>query len=137
MPHGYIHKLLLIMNLTTILLVVTMLQVSAAGFAQRITFVQKDATLKQIFTEIHRQTGYSVLLSGTEAQSDQRIDADFKDASLEQVLKAVLKNQSVDFTIEDKMIVIRDKSLSFLDKLIGVITAINVHGKVVDAKVRP
>lgn len=137
MPHGYIHKLLLIMNLTTILLVVTMLQVSAAGFAQRITFVQKDATLKQIFTEIQRQTGYSVLLSGTEAQSDQRIDADFKDASLEQVLKTVLKNQSVDFTIEDKMIVIRDKSLSFLDKIIGVITAINVHGKVVDAKGSP
>lgn len=108
-PPGYIPKLLWTMKLTTILLLVSMLQVSATGVAQKITFVKKNATLKQVFTEIHKQTGYSVLLSGTKAKGDQRVDANFNNASLDEVLKKLFENQAVEYTIEDKMIVIRDK----------------------------
>ncbi|WP_449436769.1 hypothetical protein [Pedobacter steynii] len=37
----YINKLLLIMRLTTVILIATIMQVSAVGFAQRITLSEK------------------------------------------------------------------------------------------------
>jgi TonB-linked SusC/RagA family outer membrane protein len=134
-PQGYIHKFLLIMKLTTVLLIVTMLQVSAAGLAQTVTFIKKDVTLKQIFTEINKQTGYSVLLSGAKAKSNQRIDANFNHASLDDVLKIVLENQSLDYVIEDKMIVIRDKEKTFIDKIKDAFTrdsTLLVTGRVIN-----
>lgn len=127
-PQGCIHKFLLIINpyrsrrgkiaqrklimrvnLTTVLLIATMLQISAAGFAQSITFVRKNVTLKQVFAEINRQTGYNVLISGVSANTSRHIDVNFKNTPLEEALKKVLENQQFDYIIEDKMIVVRDK----------------------------
>ena len=48
----YARKLLLIMRLTTVILLATLLQVSAAGFAQRITLVRKKATLESVLKDI-------------------------------------------------------------------------------------
>jgi TonB-dependent SusC/RagA subfamily outer membrane receptor len=108
-PSGSIPKFLLIMKLTTILLIVTFVQVSAAGFAQKITYVNKNASLKQVFAEIYKQTGYSILWTTQNVKSDQMINANFKDTSLEEVLERCLANQPLVFTIRDKMIVIRQK----------------------------
>ncbi|GGH01436.1 SusC/RagA family TonB-linked outer membrane protein [Mucilaginibacter phyllosphaerae] len=97
------------MKLTTVLLIAAILQVSAAGFAQKITFVKSNSTLKQLFTQINKQTGYSVLLSGTGVKGNQNINANFKNTPLETVLKTVIGNRPVEYIIEEQTIVIRDK----------------------------
>lgn len=43
----HIHKLLLMMRLTTIIILITIMQVSANSFAQRITLSEKKQALKQ------------------------------------------------------------------------------------------
>jgi TonB-linked SusC/RagA family outer membrane protein len=140
-PPGCINKFLLVMKLTTVLLIATFVQVSAAGFAQKVTFIKKDATLKQVFNEVYKQTGYSVFWTGTKAKNDLHVDADFKDASLEDVLKKSLENQPLDFTIEDKMIVIKEKEPSFFDNLKNKIKTelaqVTVTGKVNDETGQP
>lgn len=133
-PPGYIQKILLIMKLTTVLLVATLLQVSAAGLAQKVTFVKKEATLKQVFNEVYKQTGYSIFWSGTKARNSIQVNANFKDSSLDAVLKKSLENQPLDYTIENRMIVIREKLPSFLDNVIELFNAEDFNGRVVDEK---
>ena len=98
------------MKLTAILLLtVTFLQVSAAGLAQKITYVHKQATLKQVFDEIHKQTGYSILWSSQNVNPAELFDANFKNAALTEVLDKCLANQEAGYTIEGKTVVIRKK----------------------------
>lgn len=106
-PVGYIHKFLLIMKLTTIILIVTFLHVSAAGIAQKITYKNNSASLEQIFKEIRKQTGYNVLVSSNKIKDVQPQAVNFEDASLKEVLDMALKGQPLTYNIEDKTILIR------------------------------
>ncbi|RZL44346.1 MAG: hypothetical protein EOO93_28110, partial [Pedobacter sp.] len=58
-PPDYIRKFFLIMRIATVIIFSVLMQVSANGMAQRLTLNQKGATLKQIFIEINKQTGYN------------------------------------------------------------------------------
>lgn len=106
-PVGYIHKFLLIMRLTTIIIIVTFLHVSAASVAQKITYKNNSASLEQIFKQIRKQTGYNVLVSSNKIKNAQPQQVDFQDASLTEVLDKTLKGQSLAYTIEDKTVLIR------------------------------
>jgi TonB-linked SusC/RagA family outer membrane protein len=137
---AYKSNFLLIMKLTSFLLLVMLLQVRAAGYGQKITFVKKDATLSQIFSEIYRQTGYGVLSSGYERQGAQRVGANFHDASLDAVLNACLGKLQLEYLIEDKMIVIRDKTLPIPatpETNPKADTGFLVTGRIVDAQHQP
>src|SRR5215217_1809246 len=58
LPSGYAYKLLLIMRLTTVLLIATIMQVSASGLAQKITINKKNAPIDEVINEIRKQSGY-------------------------------------------------------------------------------
>src|SRR5438067_10668016 len=92
MPSGYIKKFLLIMKMTSFRLMLAFMQVSAAVFSQKITYVNKDATLKQVFKQINKQTGYNIFWSPKSINSNHKIDAAFKNASIDQVLATCLKD---------------------------------------------
>ena len=51
-------KSLLIMKFIAILLFATGLQVSATGYSQTITLAQNNVSLKKVFREIEKQSGY-------------------------------------------------------------------------------
>jgi TonB-linked SusC/RagA family outer membrane protein len=130
-------KILLIMRLTTVLLIATMLQVSAAGFAQKVTFSAKKGSLEKLFKEIKMQTGYNVIWNIARIDASRPITVNFKNAPLEVVLKESLKGQSLDYTIERKTIVIKDEEKSILDRIASAFTAIDVKGKVIDENGKP
>ncbi|MFC0514778.1 TonB-dependent receptor [Mucilaginibacter angelicae] len=94
------------MKITTFLLFLVFMQASATVFSQSITFKQNDATLKDIFSEINKQTGYNVFWSYANIKNIGRQDVDFRNTSLEEVLKATLKNTQLTFTIEGKTVII-------------------------------
>ncbi|MEJ2884602.1 SusC/RagA family TonB-linked outer membrane protein [Pedobacter sp. GR22-6] len=127
-------KILLIMRLTTVILIVAIMQVSASGFAQKVTFKAKAGSLKQLFTEIKKQTGYNVVWKTDELNSAKPINVDFVNTALEDVLKISLSNQSLDYTIEKKTIVIRQKEPSLLDRVISTFADIDVRGRILDEK---
>ncbi|WP_316814496.1 TonB-dependent receptor [Pedobacter nyackensis] len=120
------------MKLTVVLLITTFMQVSAIGFAQKITYQKKNASLKEILNEINKQTGYSIVWSAKKVKNLKMLDVDFKNASLDEVLETCLKNQALTYAIEDNVLVIRAKEKSIWENLFNVMNFIDLKGKVVD-----
>lgn len=131
-PYGCINKFLLAMKLTTVLLVVTLLQVSAAGFAQKVNYVKKDATLKQVFNQIYKQTSYSILWTAQNIKVNRTIDANFHNAPLEEVLSACFEGQHLTYTIADKTIVIKEQHDD--NSSVSPAPVVQITGTVVDEK---
>jgi TonB-linked SusC/RagA family outer membrane protein len=137
-PQGYINKILLVMRLTTVLLLATFLHVSATGLAQNINFKQKNASFEQIVKEIRLQTGYNVLVSSNKIKSIGPQDVNFRNTPLLEVLRTALKDQALTFEIDDRTVLIKEKTPSFLDKVVDAfIPPIDVRGTVLDENGMP
>lgn len=136
-PPGYIHKLLLIMKLTTIILITTLLQVSASSFGQKITMTGKNVSIDKIFREIKKQTGFDVLISTTKFKTTHKVDANFTNASLIKVMDKVVQGTDLSYTIEDRNIVIQEKAKSLFNQELKTTAVIDIFGKVVDEDNRP
>ena len=111
-PGRHIPQILRIMKLTAILLFVTIMQVSAVTYAQKITLNQSKVTIKQIFKEIKKQTGYDVFYLPEMLDASQSINANFKDTPVEQVISKVIEGHPLTFIIDEKTIVIKKKKTS-------------------------
>lgn len=105
-PGQHMPRLLLSMQLSTALLFATIMQVSAAGFGQRLTLKENGITIKQVFKEIKVQTGYDVLYQLGTVKDDKKINAVFSDTDLKEVLKQCLDGQQLDFKMYEKTIII-------------------------------
>ncbi len=106
-PSGYVKKFLFTMKIVLLIVFVACMQVSAAVYSQKITLKQDDITLKQVFKEINKQTGYNVFWSPKTINGSQKIKANFTDAPLEDVLKSALKGMPATFSVEDKTVIIK------------------------------
>ena len=136
-PHGYVSKLLLIMKLTTFILMISLMQVSAATFGQSLTLREKTASIEKIFTEIRKQTGYGVVIENTSFKTQSRVNADFLNTPLSSVMDRVLTGTDLTYTINDKTIIITQKEKSIIDRIVDYFLAIDVTGRVVDEKGEP
>ncbi len=128
----YIPKLLLIMKLVTVILLASLMQVSAASFGQLVTLKEKNVTLEKMFREIRLQSGYDVLLSTNKIKSTTTFNANFSNATIEEVMAKIISGNDLSYTIEDKTILIIPKEKSIIDKVIGYFVAVKVSGKVRD-----
>lgn len=128
-------KILLIMRLTTVILIAAIMQVSAAGFAQKVTFAAKDISLKQLFREIKKQTGYHVVWNGETLDGAKSVNVRFRETPLEEVLAVSLSGQPLTYIIEKKTIVIipAEKPVVKVTKTASIIVA----GKITDKFSRP
>ncbi len=122
-------------RLTTVILIATLMQVSAASLAQRVTINQKKTTLAKVFREIHRQTGYDFLYAKGLLDQKKLVDITVENEPLERVLEQVLLGQSLAYAIEDQMIVIKEKSL--VDRVLAYFSNIDVTGKLIDENRQP
>lgn len=121
-------------NLTTLLLTICIMQVCANGFAQKITLNRQNISLKQLFRELKKQTGYRVFYSDQKINDQEKFDANFKNVPLEQVLDHVLEIQNAKFSIKDKTIIVKKKETSIRP---GSSKNIDVVGRVTDEEGRP
>lgn len=136
-PKPLYHKILLIMRLTTVLLIASLMQVSAAGFAQRITLKQSNATLESVMKEIRKQTGYDYYYDTKIISATQKVNVSIRNASLEDALNNVLKDLPLDYEIEGKTISIHKKDRYFLERLAALFANIDIRGRVLDEKGLP
>ncbi len=130
MPPGYIPKLLLMMKLVTVILLASLMQVSAASFGQLVTLKEKNVTLEKLFKEIRTQSGYDVLLSTNKIKSTTLVNADFNNATIEVIMDKILSGKDLTYSIEDKTILIKPKDKTIFDKIVGYFAVIEVKGKV-------
>ena len=138
MPPGYIHKFLLIMRLATAIIIISLLQVSAATVAQNLTYAHRQTSITQIIKEIRKQTGLNVMASVDNLKNIPSIDVNFKNTPVSDVLNTYLAGQPLTFEMDNKLILIKEKPASMLDKtskLLGL--SADVTGKVIDSLGQP
>jgi TonB-linked SusC/RagA family outer membrane protein len=136
-PEGYIHKIWLIMRLTTVLFIATLMQVSAAGFGQKITIVKQHIALSEVFKEIRKQTGYNVLWQSDQVNTSKTVDLKIKNQDLIEALDLILNKHNLNYTIDEETITVTPKAPSFLEGLAERWAVIDVRGRVVDEKGDP
>ncbi|MFA4868629.1 MAG: TonB-dependent receptor [Pedobacter sp.] len=124
-------------KLTTVLLIATMMQVSAGGFAQKLTLNQSKITIKQLFKEIKKQTGYDVFYLPEMVKDNRKIPGNFSNTPLVDVMKKSLEGQGLIFTIFEKSIVVKKEEESLIDQFLSQFKKIDIQGKVLDGTNNP
>jgi len=131
----YVRKYLLIMKITTLILFVGLMHASATVFSQKVTIKSKNTTLQKVFTQISKQTGYNLFWSSQSIEDLPKVDVELENTSMEDALNAVLKGTPLEYTINNKSVVIKLKP-SAQKSLIAPLTIadITVTGTVRDSK---
>jgi len=125
-----------VMKLTTMLLLISALHLSAASFAQNVTINRHNATLETILNDIKMQTGYMFFY--TEKVSIKQTESiELTNVPLESALNIVLKSLNLNYTIVDKTIVINpgvaEKSADPPQPVITAPVPFKAEGKVIDS----
>lgn len=106
------HKLfrvLLTMKLSLLLLLFTFMQVYAEANAQEVSIRVKNAPLQSVFKLLKKQTGYDFLYASEDLNQAAAVTLDVKDKQLISVIEACLKNQPLDYEIQNTTVLIRKK----------------------------
>lgn len=131
-----------IMKLTTILLTVACLQLSAKGITQNVTISVKDAPLLTVLKAIKKQTGFTFLVTTKELKIARNVSITAQNLPIQEVLDLCFKDQPLTYTITGKLINIipRVRQVEKNDKT-GYATPlpanIDVSGKVTDENGAP
>jgi TonB-linked SusC/RagA family outer membrane protein len=115
------------MRLTTVILLATLMHVSATGLSQRITLNSKQDSLENVLKEIHRQSGYDFFFDRKVIQKIKPVTITVNNASLEETLSNLLKGLPLMYNIEDKIIIIKEQP--FYNKLLPITAKGRVTGQ--------
>ncbi|WP_316842922.1 SusC/RagA family TonB-linked outer membrane protein [Pedobacter gandavensis] len=130
-------KFLLIMKLTTLLLITSILQVSATSYAQRISLSEKNTPLRKVFDKIRSQSGYDFLFTTSILETAKPVNIKVSNMPLDEVLNAIFIGQPLKYAIEDKSVIVKIKEPVFFEKTANAMVFLNLVGKVVDDKGAP
>ena len=107
-PKEGFRKTLLIMKLSVLLLFVFMHVASANLLSQsRVTIEKQTATYQEIFDQIKRQTGLTVVYSNNELNKDRSVSSRFVDADVESVLRDILSGTNLGYELQDEFIILK------------------------------
>jgi TonB-linked SusC/RagA family outer membrane protein len=98
------------MKITTLLLLLGLLQVSARSYGQRVTLHERNASLESVLKKIRAQSGYDVLFDLSLVQRAKAVSVDVQEVSVEDALHSSLAGQALSFSIDNKTIVIREQN---------------------------
>lgn len=128
-----------IMKLLTIFLTIVLLQVSASGTSQTVTYSSKQAKLKQVFAAIEKQTGYVFFYDADLLKEVKWVKLDVKDMPLPQALDLLFKDIPFTWVQTSKTITITRKIPVANDTKTdnAALVLIDVRGKVVNESGEP
>lgn len=119
------------MRLTTVILIASLIQVSAATFGQRITLNKSNVSLFSVLKEIRKQSGYDFYYDVNTISQDQRVSVAVSNATIEETLVSALNGLDLVYKIEGRIVSIKKKGEpTFLDRLAMRWANIDVRGKV-------
>lgn len=102
-------KTLLVMKLIAVLVFLSALQVSARGYAQALTLKKHNATLEEVLSAIHQQTGYLFLYDTRALKGMNGIDVNVKNGTLQETLDQCTSKYSLGYLLRNKTILIFPK----------------------------
>jgi TonB-linked SusC/RagA family outer membrane protein len=102
-------KTLLIMRLTAILLISGFLQVSAAGYSQKVTLSEKNVSLETVFSQIRKQTGFTFFYNESLLDQASKVSIDVRKADLSTALDQCFRDQPLIYSIIGSTVVVKAK----------------------------
>ncbi len=124
---GVLTQTIRVMKITAFLLIVCCHFSMAAGvYSQGITLSQKNARLETLLSEIEKQSEYQFFYNERLIKQAKKVDINVSNASLEDVLDICMKNQPLNYSIIENIIVIEQKEEDIV-----------ITGKVTDAEGKP
>lgn len=103
-------KLLKYLVLVLSLVALVKQQAKAREYAQTVTINLRNAPLSQIIKEIEKQTGYGFIYAESQLRLTKKIDLHVVNERLETVLDIVFRDQPLTYTIQNKVVVLKQKS---------------------------
>ncbi len=128
-----IKKWMMRINLTTILLIIGLVQASAEGFSQ-INLNEKNASLKKVFRVIESQTGFVFFYNDLDLDKEL-ITVKLKNGSIGQAMDKCLKELPLSYIIVDQTVVVSKNEES--DRNTSARQILDVRGKITDNKGEP
>lgn len=114
-------KLFLVMKLTTFLMIIASLHVSAAAFSQEITLSEKNAPIAEVLNKIQEQSGYEFFYNSKALAEAGTVTLNVKKATVKDALEQLFKYEPFTYSIDNNTIIVRPKERSLKDKLKGLI----------------
>jgi len=105
-------KLIRVMRLTTVLLLTACLHVSAKIEGQTVTLDFTNVPIQKVIDEASKQSGISIIYNETLFAGLSPVTVKLKDATIQDVLKACLKDQPFIYSFEGNLIVIKKEASS-------------------------
>lgn len=102
-------KKLIIMRNAVIIVFISAFQVLATGSYSQTTLLSlnlKDATIKEVLTEIENQSEFYFLYNSELIDVTRKVEIESKNAKVNEILTNVFDNGNVDFLIKDRYIVL-------------------------------
>ncbi|MBB2150779.1 SusC/RagA family TonB-linked outer membrane protein [Pedobacter gandavensis] len=130
-------RIMMRINLITIMITMTLVQAAASTFGQRVTLREKNASLQQVLLSIKKQTNYTFLYNSELVNGAKRVSLNLENVKLEQALDACFQGQDLSFKIIENTVVIKKKDFTVLDQLKSTFKFVEVKGKVLDEKGLP
>lgn len=119
------------MKLTTAILLIFLVQVSAKSYSQ-ITLNEQNTSLEKVLNSIKKQTGYSFFYDAQDVK-DARVTVQVANASLDQVLSICFHDLPIDFKVVQNNVVLKKKDESLLTKISNLVAlSVDVKGVVSD-----
>src|ERR1700744_2037822 len=126
-------KTWLVMKMVIFLICATVLQVSASvGYAQKVTLNEKDASLRKVFNDLKKQTGYIFFYEDEILNNTSNVNLHVSNTEMKDVLDLCLKDQPLQFVIEANTVAIKRKEPNLIDKAKFFFAQVTVTAKVVD-----
>ncbi|WP_162141674.1 TonB-dependent receptor [Pedobacter heparinus] len=97
------------MRLTTVILIAALMQVSAAGLAQKITISKKQADLRAVLKVLRTQSGYNFVYADNALSQAKPVDISVKAADFKDVLAQIFANQPLTYKIDNNVIIVQIK----------------------------
>lgn len=129
------NKVIRVMKLTTLLLTAFCVNASANVFAQHISMSVKNKSLENVFGLIEQKSGYTFIYRDEWLTGTKPVDLNISRGSIEQVLKACLKEQPLSYEIVDKTVILTRKRPS--ENEIAPFTVAEITGRITDEKGAP
>jgi TonB-linked SusC/RagA family outer membrane protein len=130
-------------KLTGVFILIACLQVSAHTNAQLISISLKNSSLETLFKEIERKTNFVFFYDVAILKLAKPVTVEVKQVSVEEVLKASLKDEPLDFVVVNSTIFIRRKPAmnaggSNIDQITGDPHVVGeINGSVTDENGEP
>lgn len=126
-----VRKAFQITKIIAIILLAFPFQSSAKSFGQEITLSLNNVKLETVFREIQKQTDYRFVYTKEQLEGARKVSVVVNKAQIEAVLQLCFKEQSLTYTIEEKIIVISFKDATTKNDN-AAFQLIDVVGKVIN-----